>query len=277
MCWSFTWGDLTATVVPATIFVLAASGNAGLPAGRIPAIMLGCCVYFWLYIYTFNLSNQLTGINEDRVNKPHRPLVRGLITPDGARCRLVVVTGVFLVVGVVLGVAEWTVLWIAAWVFHNHLRGAMTWWGKNTAMVAGTVAQLGAAWQIVTPLSAAAWTWILAIAVPLGVLVSLQDLRDLEGDLAAGRRTAVVVFGEQRLRVLLGASFAIYPFVLYVLLYAHAPTTATLLGGVAALVSFTISVRVLRCRDRSSDNTTYMLYTYWYCLTLASAVPALAR
>lgn len=272
ICWSFTWGDLTATVLPATTFAIAAWASTDLPTSSLPFILLKCIVYFWLYIYTFNLSNQLIGIEEDRVNKPHRPLVVGLITPRGAWWRLAFTTTVFLTLGTVLGVFFWTALWVIAWTFHNHLGGARTAWGKNGAMVAGTVAQLAAAWGIVTPLTAIAWTWILTIAVPLGLLVSLQDLRDVAGDMEVGRRTAVVVFGERNCRIFFCVSFAIYPIIVYFLLYRDVPTMAALLGGIGALISYLISYRVIRFRTRRSDNTTYMLYTYWYCVTLASAV-----
>ncbi|WP_024806375.1 UbiA family prenyltransferase [Nocardia sp. BMG51109] len=277
LCWSFTWGDLTATVVPATTFAGAAWATSGRPLAELPEEALLCVAYFWLYIYTFNLSNQLTGIEEDRLNKPHRPLVVGAVTPRGAWWRLLVVSGAFLGMGAALGVIEWGMLWVAAWLWHNHFGGARVWWGKNAAMVAGTVAQLAAAWQLVTPLTSAAWSWILAIAVPLGLLVSLQDLRDVAGDLAIGRRTAVVVFGERAARTVFGTAFVVYPVLLYLLLYRHAPVAAVVLGGVGAVVCLIISYRVIRLRNSRSDNTTYVLYTLWYCVTLASGIPALAH
>ncbi|QBJ98143.1 ubiquinone biosynthesis protein UbiA [Rhodococcus sp. ABRD24] len=272
VCWSFTWGDLSATVLPATMFAIAAWNSTDLPAQSILVVVAKCLVYFWLYIYTFNLSNQLIGIDEDRINKPHRPLVTGLITPTGARRRLMVATAAFLIVGTLFGVLVWTCLWIAAWALHNHLGWARTAWGKNAAMVAGTIAQLAAAWQIVTPLSDTAWTWILTIAIPLGALVSLQDLRDLAGDAAIGRRTAVMVMGEENSRRFFCLAFAVYPVLTYLALYRGAPTAAQYIGGAAAIISLSIAYRVIRLRDRRSDNTTYMMYTYWYCITLVSAV-----
>ncbi len=277
ICWSFTRRDLSATVIPATTFAVAAWAHAGHHPLLLPVVVAKCLVYFWLYIYTFNLSNQLTGIEEDRLNKPERPLVTGLVTPRGAWWRLAIVTALFIAAGAALGVLWWTLLWIAAWVFHDHLGGARRFWGKNAAMVAGTIAQLAAAWQIVTPLSRPAWTWILAIAVPLGVLVSLQDLRDVRGDIAIGRRTAVTVFGDRTCRYLFAGAFALYPFGLYALLYRHSGWPAMALGGVCAAVAFSIAYRVVAMRGPRADHTTYMLYTYWYCLTLASAIAALAH
>ncbi|WP_054811223.1 UbiA family prenyltransferase [Nocardia arizonensis] len=277
ICWWFTRADLTATVLPASVFALAAAASAGLSAEAAVGVLLRCVPYFWLYIYTFDLSNQLTGIDEDRINKPGRPLVSGLVSVAEARRRLVVTTVAFLALGAVLRVPEWTVLWVAAWVFHNHLGGARLWWGKNLAMVAGVVAQLAATWQMITEPTERTWVWILAIAVPLAGLVSVQDLRDRDGDIAAGRRTLVVVLGETRARVVLAVAFACYPIPLYALLYGDAPTAARVLGAVGALGLAVIAIRVLRRRSPRADHLTYVLYTLWYCLTLVSAIPAFAR
>ncbi|WP_280454330.1 UbiA family prenyltransferase [Nocardia brasiliensis] len=276
ICWSFSAGDLTATVLPGTIFAVAGWVSGDTDDWPLPLLIPTCLVYFWLYLYPFNLSNQLVGVDEDRLNKPHRPLITGLVTVRGAWWRLCLTTVAFLLLGALLDVLEWTVLWIGAWIFHNHLGGARTMWGKNAAMVAGTIAQLAGAWQITTPLNSTAWMWILSIALPLTVLVSLQDLRDVNGDVAVGRRTAITVFGEQSCRRFFAAAFAVYPVLLYVLLYRHTPTAAQASGVVAALLSFVIAGRVARLRTRRADNFTYLLYTYWYCATLISAAVACA-
>jgi 4-hydroxybenzoate polyprenyltransferase len=68
------------------------------------------------------------------------------------------------------------------------------------------------------------------------------------------------------------AAFVIYPIAMHFLVYRNAATVTALIGAAAALLSFVIAYRVLRWRDRRADHTTYLLYTYWYCLTLASAV-----
>ncbi|KAA8886247.1 hypothetical protein F3087_27060 [Nocardia colli] len=274
ICWSFTWGDLTATVVPATVFSVAAGAHAGHSSTVLIEALPRSILYFWLYIYTFNLSNQITGLPEDEINKPHRPLIVGVVSVRGASRRLVGATCLFVLSGAVFGVLGWTLLWVGAWMFHNHFGGSRIWWGKNISMVAGTIAQLAAAWQMVTPLTSAAWRWILVLAVPLAVLVSIQDLRDVDGDVAVGRRTVVTLLGEKKSRIALGAAFAAYPVAVYVLLYSHAAGAAKILGGLGMLLLLIISVRVLKVRSRRSDNLTYMYYTYWYCLTLASAIPA---
>jgi hypothetical protein len=273
-CWSFTWGDLTASVIPASAFTLSAWSHSGQPANKIPHILLSCLVYFWLYMYTFNLSNQLTGIEEDRINKPHRLLVTGAVSVDGARLRLLVTTVAFFSVGQLLGVFWWTVMWVAAWILHNHFGWARNSWGKNIVMAAGAIAQLAAAWQIVTPITPFAWTWLLTLALPVGFLISLQDLRDINGDRAVGRRTAVMAVSETRIRVFLSIAFLLYPVGIHFVLYSksHYSPITLLFEIVTATICITIAYRVVRHCHRRADNLTYMLYTYWYCLTLVSSI-----
>ncbi|MFF0458585.1 hypothetical protein [Nocardia africana] len=108
---------------------------------------------------------------------------------------------------------------------------------------------------------------------PLGVLVSVQNLRDVAGDVAIGRRTVVVVFDGRPLRVVLSGLFAVCPFVLYSLMHYRAPTNAIMIGGAAPALLWVIATRVVICRNPKSDNITYTLYTCCYCLTLFSAFP----
>ena len=73
----------------------------------------------------------------------------------------------------------------------------------------------GAAWTFVQPVTPLAWRWILVIAGIIFVLVSAQDLRDMEGDRHIGRRTVPLVFGEQPTRIGLAVGFALLPFVVH--------------------------------------------------------------
>ena len=51
----------------------------------------------------FNLSNQYTGAEEDKINKPDRPIPSGLVTVEGARFRWYIVTVLYLIVGLAIG------------------------------------------------------------------------------------------------------------------------------------------------------------------------------
>lgn len=277
LCWKFVAGDLSSAVVPALLFLAAAWSSQNLPVSVLLRSMGYGLLYFWLYIYVFCLSNQLTGIEEDRINKPHRPLVAGLVSPRGARHRWIVMMSVFTIVGWLLGVLPWALLWQLVVLLHNFGGWAKRWYGKNFSMSLGIVAQLGAAWQLVGPLTPMAWRWILCIAAAIFVLVPVQDLRDIKGDRRSQRRTLPLVLGEERARWLLAASFALLPLVVHSVLMlplglSPAVIVCDLLLAVFGLV---IAGRILLFRSPHADHQTYLLFTYWYCLALACAVVVL--
>ncbi|MCY1083477.1 UbiA family prenyltransferase [Archangium lansingense] len=275
--WRFIGGDVSSAVIPPLLFLVAASGHEGLGALEVAWGLCRGLLYFWLFTYAFNLSNQLVGVEEDRVNKPHRPLVRGEVTVKGTRRRWWVSMALLSLVGWGFGVWEWALLWQVLLVVHNEAGAAKHWWAKNLLIALGVVTQLAAAWQLVGPLTAETWRWIAVLASVVFLLVSLQDLRDLEGDRASGRKTFPLVFGEKRTRYVLGTLFGVLPLIIHEALMKPqglTPVVAACDAGLA-LVSWVIAVRVVGWRTKQEDHRTYLLFTYWYCLALLSTIVVL--
>jgi 4-hydroxybenzoate polyprenyltransferase len=272
--WSFIRYDISATIMPALLFMLAAwHAQRGITGAWVGVVGQGL-LYFWLYVYTFCLANQLAGIAEDRQNKPNRPLVSGVSSIQGARVRWVVFMGLFTLVGCWFGVWVWTLVWQVVLILHNFKGWAKRWYTKNLVMSLGVTAQLAAAWQLVTPLTPVAWSWIGLLASAIFYLISLQDLRDIAGDRAIGRATFPMVFGETATRVLLALGFTIMPLAIHAVLMWPLGMTwpVRLCDGGLALLSVAIAARVLTHRTPEGDHRTYMLFTYWYCAVLASAI-----
>ncbi|WP_375769247.1 UbiA family prenyltransferase [Archangium gephyra] len=275
--WRFVGGDVSSAVVPPLLFIVAAGGHHGLGAGEVWGALARGVLYFWLFAYAFGLSNQLVGVEEDRVNKPHRPLVRGEVSVRGTRWRWVACMTLLTGVGFGFGVGKWALLWQLIIVVHNEAGGAKRWWAKNLLIALGVVTQLGAAWELVGPLTAVTWRWIGLLASVVFLLVSLQDLRDVEGDRASGRKTFPLVFGEKRTRYVLGTLFGLLPLVIHEVLMKPLGLTAAVVAcdvGLA-VVSGVIAVRVLGWRTPKADHRTYLLFTYWYCLALLSTIVVL--
>jgi 4-hydroxybenzoate polyprenyltransferase len=68
--------DIATTLIPSFIFTVVAVKYAWPLSGLELLCVLGRWgLYFWLYIYTFCLANQIAGVDEDRINKPTRPYV----------------------------------------------------------------------------------------------------------------------------------------------------------------------------------------------------------
>lgn len=275
--WKFNRYDIAATFIPGLLFVLAAWHSQQPDWNALSGWLLRGSLYFWLYCSVFCISNQLAGEEEDRINKPDRPLPAGLVTRRGAWGRWFVVMGLFALLGWRLGVLEWTLLWQAVLVLHNQGRWSRHYATKNLVMVFGAIAQLAAAWQMVRPLTPIAWDWILVLSLPLLTHVSLQDLRDVAGDRAVGRRTLPIVFGEGPSRLFLAGAFALLPLATHFVLLAPpgARPDVAALDVLLAALCLVIAGRILWLRYPAADHKTYMLYNYWYCFTLAAAIVAL--
>lgn len=274
--WRAIKSDYDSTLVPITIAVLVAvSARPGATAGDF-VVYLGLALLYALpYIAQFCYSGQLDSVAEDRIEKPFRPLPAGLVTRAGAWRRYLLWAGVFVLASVALGVAKWALCWLLATVFHNRLGGHRHWFTKNcVTMSLGTLAQLGAAWELVHgSMTPGAWLWAVGISLWVGVTVHLQDFRDIEGDRRVRRRTLPIVLGAAKARGVVAAAVVLMGLVSLVsLLYlAHSAAarlcTAVIVGWHAWLV-----VRLLLLRSRESDHRTYKSLCYLYCVILASGV-----
>jgi 4-hydroxybenzoate polyprenyltransferase len=271
LTWWFIRYDFSSTVVPATLGMVAAARVRG----DVQPITLGLgALYFLLYVYTFAVSNQIIGIEEDRRNKPDRPLPSGMTTLRGAWVRWIIAMVLFPALGAALGVAGWALLWQVCFCLYNFGGFARHWATKSLIMGVGLVAQLGAAWAIVGPVPELAWRFIAGLSVVAVVFCNIQDLRDVDGDRALDRRTLPIVYGLPRACHGLAVLFAVgLPVLTHAWLFGSAPGTwpawifLLLLDG----LSLTIALRLVLQKRPRGLHRTYMLFTYWYCLALATA------
>lgn len=277
----FIKGDLTVTVVPTALLMLISFFHGDLNLGESTLRLGQGLVYFWLFIYTFCLSNQLTGIEEDRINKPHRPIPSGILSKKEAMIRYVIYSLVFLIYGCWLGVAPWAFLWVGLTVIHNFTALGKQWFMKSCLIMgAGVVAQLVAAWIIATgEIDMGTMGWILLLATWVGTCTPVQDFRDMAGDQALDRRTLPLVLGEMRSRRVMAGVFAIMAIALVgafsVLLDFH----FTVLTIICLFGLFTgnliIGLRIVRKRTPKQDHNSYLLYTLLYCGLILSGFWAL--
>jgi 4-hydroxybenzoate polyprenyltransferase len=278
LSWQFIRYDFSSTIMPASLFMIAALSTqpftwpTSLPSTLL--VVLKGLLFFWLNIYAFNLSNQITGLEEDRINKPDRPLPQGLTSVRGARIRWYMVMAVLPLVGWLFGVLEWALMWQVVLTLHNFGGWGRHWLTKNLCMSLGVFAQLAGAWQVVMPITPMAWRWILLLSIVIFPLVSLQDLRDIKGDLQAGRRTFPIVFGIRPTRWYLFVSFLILPLAVWMAVME--PLGFTVYTFICSIllttISFAIAARVVMTSGQEADHDTYMYLTYWYCFALASAI-----
>jgi len=155
-------GDVPAGTLPGLISTGAAWALAKRPGSELPWDLTRALIYFWLFLHLRTLSNQATGAGEDRRNKPHRPIPAGLVTAENASLRFTVVAALFLWAGWLFQVELWALSWFSLVTVHNYLGSDRFWPTKNLHTIIGLLVQNAAAWQMVAPLTAGAWRWIIA-------------------------------------------------------------------------------------------------------------------
>ncbi|KAF9258662.1 hypothetical protein L218DRAFT_1063068 [Marasmius fiardii PR-910] len=142
----FSWRDWSATIIPGSLFSI--------------------------------------GIEEDRIDKPDRPIPSGKITIAGAQLRRALALAAFLSVAA-YEPALWpeTFCWVIIVVLHLAMPSAFGnhWFVENcVALGTGTWALLGASWKAIASLTPRIEGYILAVSVWAGLMTHIQDLRDMK-------------------------------------------------------------------------------------------------
>ncbi len=268
--------DLSASVIPGILTTASAAIAQHASPATLARRLAAATIYFVFYIYIFCITNQLIGIEEDRINKRDRPLACGAWSWRGAWLRLIVSYSLFPSVAYALGgwpIARLALAWQLMTVGYNLLLHRH-WFTKNIVFITGgTILLLAAAWQLVAPLSPPAWRWILYVAGAFGVTLHLQDLRDVAGDRQIGRLTLPLAIGEEPCRVVLALLIGVLPLLTHHFVMAPNPPTPTraIVEVVLATFNVLVAARVLLRRSAVADAKTYLLHTYWFCAILCSA------
>ena len=275
LSYRFMWRDIPFALLPGVAFTLLAVKHNG-SANYIPAL-LRSLLYFYLYLYSFNLCNQYTGVEEDRINKPDRPIPSGLVSVEGARFRWYIVTALYIVAGVAIGNVWSCFLFIFAYSMYNYYRGSEHWFTKNSVLIPlGTVVQGWAGWTAATGdlwLDQESALFVGMATLYVGVLLNLQDFRDVEGDRKVGRKTMPVQFGMNASVYMQSFLFLIQFVIFYSVMFSiHTPTLGQ---GVLALADlalrFYFIVRLLLVDHTPADyhNTYHSFTKHFLCFVLS--------
>ncbi|MHA6803657.1 UbiA family prenyltransferase [Salinifilum ghardaiensis] len=260
------------TFVPHLVFLLGACAVHGTPVVGVAWGVLALAVLTVLFGYTFEAANQAFGVDEDRVNKPHRPVPQGLTTPRGLLFRYAVATPLYTLAGWVFGVLPWVLVWQVVTVL-VYLVLPQRWYFcfKNPSTMIAAFVQLAISWELVAPLDRFAVTWILVAGVGWTVALHYEDVRDMDGDRAAGRRTFPLLIGAWPVRIWFTAVLLVLPMVQHMVLWASsgAGLWRILLADALVFVPCWVSAyRSLRWRGPRADAVTYQVYCTVYGLGL---------
>jgi 4-hydroxybenzoate polyprenyltransferase len=262
-------------LLPTVMFAL---GAAAYTRASILALATGvgkAALLSVLFAYVFDSSNQARGAEEDRRNKPYRPIPAGLTDERGLMLRFAAAMPVYTLAGWLLGALPWVLL------FQLSIIAQLLWaspryyiWWKTPATISGSITQLATGWSVVAALDSTAWTWIVTISIYLPITCVYEDVRDTEGDHAVGRRTAPLVFGPTPIRWWFALLALLLPLVVYVLLVhpARAALWRELLTlGPITILAWWCAARALAYRNTRADRLTYQLFTLTWAMCLAAA------
>ncbi len=167
---------------------------------RLPRVIL----WNWVNLLVFNLANQRlpNSVLEDSVNKPWRPLPSDRISADEAKRLLLVMIPCGLVLSIFLGgLKESAAMLILTWMY-NDLGGADENYFLRNLIIAGGYICHGSGATIIAAgfrdheLQRKAYKWLGMIGGVILTTMQVQDLPDMVGDAARGRRTLPLVHGE---------------------------------------------------------------------------------
>ena len=235
---------------------------------RIPLVVL----FTFLNVLVFELSNQRqpAAIIEDKVNKPFRPLARGLISPAQTRNLLLAVLPLGLGVTYFMGVWKETSLqFILAWMY-NDLEGGEHWIGRNAIIAAAFGVYDEGALRIACGRGHAptgtGFVWTAIISAVILSTMHVQEMKDQVGDLARGRRTLPIIFGDNFARWTIVVPVAFWS------LFCPLYWDMSLFGWVLPIgMGFVTAVHLLRFRDPKADWTSWILWANWLsCLYMLS-------
>ncbi|KAF9223003.1 hypothetical protein BS17DRAFT_782938 [Gyrodon lividus] len=190
----FTKADIRTALVPQTVLALAVAPT------RRASHTLHVVAWIWLHLLMCNTANQIKAPDEDKINKPFRPLPSGRITLRHARTFRWVLIPVCLAfsAGYSAQLLVTSLELQALAVFYSEFHGDEHWLLKNSL----TAAMYGCAGFGGTLLAGADWSRVdqtgrLAIQLSTAVFASTlhaQDFKDVSGDRLTGRRTLPTIF-----------------------------------------------------------------------------------
>lgn len=202
--------------------------------------------------YANDYSDGVRGTDVDRVG-PERLVASGRATPSSVKSAAYVSFGVAGLLGLAL-VVETGLYWLlivgaiaiwAAWHYTGSDRpyGYAGWGEVSVFVFFGPVAVLG---TMLTQAGEVRW-WAIAASIGVGLyavsLLMVNNIRDLDTDAAAGKRTLAVIVGSHRARQLFAAAVMLPVLCAVVVAFVH---PWALLATVVALPSlyFGIAMRI---------------------------------
>ncbi|KAI6120226.1 UbiA prenyltransferase family [Pisolithus croceorrhizus] len=190
----FTRSDIRTALIPVTLFAAAAAPLSG------PLRLLDTMFWIWLHLLQSTIANQIKAPEEDKINKPSRPIPAGRITVHDAtvlRWALVPICLAYSTLySVQLACVSFSMLLFSAW--YNEHDGDKEPLSKNllTACMYGSL-EMGGILVAARDHTQVGPTGLVATGLMFAVFSSTlhaQDFKDVDGDRQTGRRTFPIAY-----------------------------------------------------------------------------------
>ncbi|KAJ6560445.1 UbiA prenyltransferase family [Mycena capillaripes] len=161
----------------------------------VPAFVSGF-VWLELHLLTFEIKNQIIGLEEDRVSKPNRPIVSGRISSDAAQTLYFAVGAFSALYSVYHQLALCSAVYMLAIYCDNELGMSRNWFLKSFLASVGYMCYCGGTTVLFDNGESLSQTSITAIAISGLVHTTTghaQDFRDRFGDATIGRKTLAIL------------------------------------------------------------------------------------
>ncbi|KAJ7064403.1 UbiA prenyltransferase family [Mycena belliarum] len=263
----FSKSDVAPILAPSLAVAMVLAGPTDLPA-----FFTG---FLWLelHLLTFEIKNQITGLEEDRLSKPDRPIVAGRISSAAAEILYLCVGTISVLYSVYHRVLLCSVIYMAAIICYNEGGMSRNWFLKSFLGSLGYVCYCWGTTVIFDhgkPLSRIS---VLAVAIS-GLLHTTtghaQDFRDRPGDAAIGRKTLPLLLPARVARWSLALLMSLWTVALIRL---WAPPLAV--SALLALLCCTSAAKFIRDHSVEADRNSYWFYNMW--LITAHMLPVFAR
>lgn len=232
-------------------------------------------LWLWLHVLQFNLSNQVRDPEEDKRNKPWRPLPSGRITLAQAIILKYITIATCLLLSysyspcVLISSASLSLIIP----LYHEMHGDQHWLTKNL-MGGGGYACFATGCTLVAAFDRYKLDFpgafsISIVAAILATTLQAQDFQDVIGDKAVGRYTLPIAFPNfSRCTVLI-------TLVMWSLYLTTMWEIATPAGVGFIFLAIIIGIRYYFWRSTENDEWSYVLYNVW--LTIAFAMPGYWR
>ncbi|KAI1461568.1 UbiA prenyltransferase family-domain-containing protein [Annulohypoxylon moriforme] len=272
--WLFTYSDMKTIMFPQSIFGAITAyaacmfGQPHVSHGTIGWLLVRyplALFWTWSNLLPFNIFNQFSeeAIEEDRINKPWRPLPSGMISREQAASIMWKHYVAAIIISSNIGGLRQTLSLIFLGTWYNACGGAdKSFIIRNLINAAGILSFATGAMEVALGntllMNEPSIQWMSILASVIFTTVQTQDLYDMEGDSIRNRKTMPLVIGDSWTRWYTALTISIFSVVCpaYWSMRWYGFVTPLLLGAF-------ITTRTLKWRTPKADKRTFQIWNAW--------------